>query len=126
MELCVSEWSHRWKSVFPRGLRGHRDGRGRADRRAGQTRPQCNPVRQRGLADSCSSGVREPHLLARDAQAQGHPQRDERGCLPRAGRPLAVDKHLSALQRVELVQETARLPELEYIFKYERARDAGA
>ena len=35
-----------------------------------------------------------------------------------------MDKHLSALQRVELVRETARLPELEYIFKHELARDA--
>ena len=37
---------------------------------------------------------------------------------------VAVDKHLSALQRVELVRETARIPELEYIFKHELARDA--
>jgi class 3 adenylate cyclase len=37
---------------------------------------------------------------------------------------VAVDKHLSALQRVELVRETARVPELQYIFKHELARDA--
>ena len=36
----------------------------------------------------------------------------------------AVDSHLSALQRVELVSEAARLPELEYTFKHELARDA--
>ena len=35
-----------------------------------------------------------------------------------------VDGHLSSLQRVELVQETARLPELQYIFRHELARDA--
>ena len=37
---------------------------------------------------------------------------------------VAVDQHLSALQRVELVKETVRMPELEYIFKHELARDA--
>ena len=35
-----------------------------------------------------------------------------------------MDRHLSALQRVELVSEAARIPELEYIFKHELARDA--
>jgi class 3 adenylate cyclase/Cdc6-like AAA superfamily ATPase len=37
---------------------------------------------------------------------------------------MALDKHLTALQRVELVREAMRLPELEYIFKHELARDA--
>ena len=37
---------------------------------------------------------------------------------------VGVDRHLSVLQRVELVWETSRLPELEYIFKHELARDA--
>lgn len=36
----------------------------------------------------------------------------------------ALDKDLAALQRVELVREAMRLPELEYIFKHELARDA--
>ncbi len=37
---------------------------------------------------------------------------------------LALDKHLRALERVELLREAGRLPELEYIFKHELARDA--
>jgi predicted ATPase len=37
---------------------------------------------------------------------------------------MSLDKHLTALQRVELVRETMRQPELEYIFKHELARDA--
>ena len=37
---------------------------------------------------------------------------------------LAVDKHLRSLERVELLRESGRLPELEYIFKHELARDA--
>ena len=37
---------------------------------------------------------------------------------------VAVDRHMSTLQRVELVREASRLPELEYIFKHELARDA--
>ena len=36
----------------------------------------------------------------------------------------ALDKHLVALQRVELVLEWARTPELQYIFKHDLARDA--
>ncbi len=37
---------------------------------------------------------------------------------------MAVDKHLQALQQVELLREAGRIPELEYIFKHELARDA--
>ena len=37
---------------------------------------------------------------------------------------IALDKHLASLQRVELVREATRKPELEYIFKHELARDA--
>jgi class 3 adenylate cyclase len=37
---------------------------------------------------------------------------------------MALDQHLGALQRVELVREVMRKPELEYIFKHELARDA--
>jgi predicted ATPase len=37
---------------------------------------------------------------------------------------MALDKQLSSLQKVELVREAARKPELEYIFKHELARDA--
>jgi class 3 adenylate cyclase len=37
---------------------------------------------------------------------------------------MAVDKHLRQLERVELLREAGRLPELEYIFKHELARDA--
>jgi class 3 adenylate cyclase len=37
---------------------------------------------------------------------------------------LAVDRHLHALERVELLREAGRTPELEYIFKHELARDA--
>ena len=37
---------------------------------------------------------------------------------------IAVDKHLRALERVELLREAGRLPELEYMFKHELARDA--
>jgi predicted ATPase len=37
---------------------------------------------------------------------------------------LALDKHLRSLERVELLREAGRLPELEYIFKHELARDA--
>jgi class 3 adenylate cyclase len=37
---------------------------------------------------------------------------------------LALDRHLVALQRVELVREAGRRPELEYIFKHELTRDA--
>ncbi len=37
---------------------------------------------------------------------------------------MTVDKHLRALERVELLREAGRLPELEYIFKHELARDA--
>jgi class 3 adenylate cyclase len=37
---------------------------------------------------------------------------------------MAVDGHLRALQRVELLREAGRLPELEYIFKHELTRDA--
>lgn len=37
---------------------------------------------------------------------------------------MAVDKHLQALERVELLREAGRNPELEYIFKHELARDA--
>ena len=37
---------------------------------------------------------------------------------------MALDQHLGALQRVELVREVVRKPELEYIFKHELARDA--
>ena len=36
----------------------------------------------------------------------------------------ALDRHLAALQRVELVSEAARIPELEYVFKHELTRDA--
>jgi class 3 adenylate cyclase len=37
---------------------------------------------------------------------------------------MGVDKHLRALERVELLREAGRKPELEYIFKHELARDA--
>lgn len=37
---------------------------------------------------------------------------------------LALDKHMRALERVELLREAGRMPELEYIFKHELARDA--
>jgi predicted ATPase len=37
---------------------------------------------------------------------------------------IAIDKHLSALERVELLTESTRMPELEYMFKHELARDA--
>ena len=37
---------------------------------------------------------------------------------------LVLDKHLSNLERVELIKEQMRQPELEYIFKHELARDA--
>jgi class 3 adenylate cyclase len=37
---------------------------------------------------------------------------------------LAVDRHLHALERVELLREAGRMPELEYIFRHELARDA--
>ena len=37
---------------------------------------------------------------------------------------MSVDKHLRSLERVELLREAGRLPELEYIFKHELARDA--
>jgi class 3 adenylate cyclase len=37
---------------------------------------------------------------------------------------MAIDKHLSSLERVELLTESTRLPELEYMFKHELARDA--
>ena len=37
---------------------------------------------------------------------------------------IALDKHMSALERVDLLTEAKRIPELEYIFKHELARDA--
>jgi class 3 adenylate cyclase len=37
---------------------------------------------------------------------------------------MTVDKHLRSLERVELLREAGRQPELEYIFKHELARDA--
>jgi predicted ATPase len=37
---------------------------------------------------------------------------------------MAVDRHLRSLERIELLKEAARAPELEYIFKHELARDA--
>lgn len=37
---------------------------------------------------------------------------------------MTVDKHLHSLERVELLREAGRKPELEYIFKHELARDA--
>lgn len=37
---------------------------------------------------------------------------------------MTVDKHLRSLERVELLREAGRKPELEYIFKHELARDA--
>jgi class 3 adenylate cyclase len=37
---------------------------------------------------------------------------------------IALDKQLGSLQRVELLREAERMPELEYIFKHELARDA--
>ena len=36
----------------------------------------------------------------------------------------AIDRHLSALQRAELVREKARVPDLEYTFRHELTRDA--
>jgi tetratricopeptide (TPR) repeat protein len=35
-----------------------------------------------------------------------------------------LNQHLSALQRVDLIHESARLPELEYMFRHELTRDA--
>ena len=37
---------------------------------------------------------------------------------------LALDRHLSTLQRVDLIREAARVPELEYIFRHELTREA--
>jgi predicted ATPase len=37
---------------------------------------------------------------------------------------MALDRHLSTLERVELVREAVRVPELEYIFRHELTRDA--
>jgi predicted ATPase len=37
---------------------------------------------------------------------------------------MALDKHLLSLQRVELVRAANLLPELQYMFKHELARDA--
>jgi predicted ATPase len=37
---------------------------------------------------------------------------------------MSVDRHLRSLERVELLREAGRLPELEYAFKHELARDA--
>ena len=37
---------------------------------------------------------------------------------------MTLDRHLVALQRVDLVNEASRVPELEYIFKHELTRDA--
>jgi predicted ATPase len=37
---------------------------------------------------------------------------------------IALDKQLGSLQRVELLREAERMPELEYMFKHELARDA--
>jgi hypothetical protein len=37
---------------------------------------------------------------------------------------IALDKQLGSLQRMELLREAERMPELEYIFKHELARDA--
>jgi predicted ATPase len=37
---------------------------------------------------------------------------------------IALDKHLGSLERVELLRETSRNPELEYMFRHELARDA--
>ncbi len=37
---------------------------------------------------------------------------------------MTVDKHLRSLERVELLREAGRNPELEYVFKHELARDA--
>ena len=37
---------------------------------------------------------------------------------------MGVDKHLRSLERVELLREAGRNPELEYVFKHELARDA--
>jgi len=35
-----------------------------------------------------------------------------------------IDEHLITLQRVELIQETSRIPEIEYVFRHELTRDA--
>jgi predicted ATPase len=37
---------------------------------------------------------------------------------------MALDKHLGSLERVELLRETSRNPEIEYMFRHELARDA--
>ncbi len=37
---------------------------------------------------------------------------------------VALDRQLSTLQRVELIREAARVPELEYMFRHELTRDA--
>jgi predicted ATPase len=37
---------------------------------------------------------------------------------------LKLDKHLGSLERVELLSEAARRPELEYMFRHELTRDA--
>ena len=36
----------------------------------------------------------------------------------------ALDKHLSTLQRAELIQEASRVPELEYMFRHDLTREA--
>jgi class 3 adenylate cyclase/tetratricopeptide (TPR) repeat protein len=35
-----------------------------------------------------------------------------------------LDKHLNVLQRVDLIREAARIPEMEYVFRHELTRDA--
>ena len=37
---------------------------------------------------------------------------------------IALDQHLSALQRAELIREAGRVPELEYIFRHDLTREA--
>ena len=37
---------------------------------------------------------------------------------------ITLDQHLNTLQRAELIRETARVPELEYIFRHDLTRDA--
>ncbi|MCW5696239.1 MAG: AAA family ATPase [Bauldia sp.] len=37
---------------------------------------------------------------------------------------IAIDRHLASLERVELLRESRRNPELEYMFRHELARDA--
>ena len=44
--------------------------------------------------------------------------------VPAEDSAVTVDTHLHSLERVELLREAGRMPELEYMFRHELARDA--